>query len=171
MKKKIKVNFVDFWRVFDKTYNLIWNLMARKYDLEISEDPDILFYSYFGQEFKKYSCTRVMFQGENFRPNFKECDFAFSFDLEPDNPRNFRLPLYVLYDDVNKLLAAKDPEKIAASKSGFCAFVVSNRYSEKRLDFFKKLSEYRKVDSGGKVLNNVGGPVPNKIDFCFLMEF
>lgn len=165
MKKKVKINFADFWKAWNKTDNPFWNLLSRKYDLELSEKPDILFYSYFGNEFRNYDCIRVLFQGENVRPNFKECDFAFSFDHIPDNPRNYRLPLYYLYDDVNKLTSPKDPEKIAASKTKFCAFVFSNKYCSKRNNFFKKLSKYKKVDSGGAVFNNIGGKVENKLNF------
>ena len=43
--------------------------------------------------------------------------------------------------------------------------VVSNGQSKKRLDFFEKLSKYKRVDSGGMVLNNIGGPVSDKMEF------
>lgn len=165
MIRTIKINFTDFWQAWDKENNPFWNLLSSKYDLELSDDPDILFYSYFGNEYRKYKCIRVLFQGENVRPNFKECDFAFSFDYTPNNPRNYRLPLYYFYDNVKKLTLPKDPEKIAASKTKFCAFVFSNKYSSKRNKFFKELNKYKKVDSGGSVFNNIGGKVDNKLSF------
>ena len=43
--------------------------------------------------------------------------------------------------------------------------MTSNPYSQKRIGFFKELSKYKKVDSGGKVLNNVGGCVEDKLEF------
>ena len=43
--------------------------------------------------------------------------------------------------------------------------VVSNGLNADRLEFFKQLSLYKNVDSGGKVLNNVGGPVKSKLEF------
>jgi alpha(1,3/1,4) fucosyltransferase len=164
MKQKLKINFTDFWPRFNKTDNFFWNLLSKQYDLEISEQPDILFYSYFGREFLRYKCFRILFQGENARPDFNECDYAFCFDYL-DDPRNYRLPLYAMYADVNLLTLPKDPELIARSKTRFCSFVVSNKYSVERISFFKKLSKYKQVDSGGKYLNNVGGPVQNKVDF------
>lgn len=164
MKQKLKINFTDFWPRFNKTDNFFWNLLSKQYDPEISDQPDILFYSYFGREFTKYKCFRVLFQGENARPDFTECDYAFSFDYL-DDPRNYRLPLYVMYADVNRLTLPKDPESIADSKTRFCAFVVSNKYSIERISFFRKLSKYKPVDSGGMYLNNVGGPVKNKVEF------
>jgi hypothetical protein len=171
MKKKLKINFTDFWKEFIKTDNIFWNLLSKKYDLELSDNPDILFYSYFGYEFRKYKCLKVFFQGENFRPNFRECDFSFSFDYTPGNSRNLRLPLYYFYDDVNKLTLPKDPEKIASEKTKFCAFIVSNKFSAKRINFFKKLSKYKKVDSGGATCNNIGHRVDNKIEFIKQYKF
>ncbi|MCH8945303.1 MAG: hypothetical protein IIA85_00050 [Nanoarchaeota archaeon] len=45
------------------------------------------------------------------------------------------------------------------NKKKFCAFVVSSNSSRERIDFFKKLSKYKKVDSYGKVLNNMGDKI------------
>jgi hypothetical protein len=43
--------------------------------------------------------------------------------------------------------------------------VVSNGKPKERINFFNKLSKYKKVDSGGRFLNNIGMPVKNKLDF------
>ena len=53
-------------------------------------------------------------------------------------------------------------------KRKFCSFVVSNSQfgDPMRRKFFERLSKYKRVDSGGKFLNNVGGPVKDKIEFC-----
>lgn len=45
-------------------------------------------------------------------------------------------------------------------KDKFCCFVVSNPRSAFRNDFFSSLSKYKRVDSGGKHLNNIGYLVP-----------
>ena len=69
---------------------------------------------------------------------------------------------------VNKLLEVKTAAEIDAliiKKKKFCCFVVSNSKASKRIDFFHKLSKYKCVDSGGGILNNVGGRVENKLDF------
>ncbi len=63
MKQKLKIDFTDFWAQFNKRDNFFWNLLSKHYDLEISEKPDILFYSYFGREFTKYKCFRVLVPG------------------------------------------------------------------------------------------------------------
>ena len=56
----------------------------------------------------------------------------------------------------------------------FCGAVISNcasEFSEFRIDFIKKLSEYKKVDMGGKCQNNINGNVKNKIEFLSNYKF
>lgn len=86
MKRKLKINFTDFWSDFLKDDNYFTHLLSKNYDIKLTDDPEILFYSHFGFDHRNYKCLRVLFQGENVRPNFRECDFAFSFDYIPDNP-------------------------------------------------------------------------------------
>ena len=51
-------------------------------------------------------------------------------------------------------------------KEGFCNFVVSNCFAEDvRALFFNQLNKYKKVDSGGRFKNNIGGPVADKLKF------
>lgn len=124
------------------------------YDLEISEDPEILLYGPFGLEFLRYRCLRIFYTGENIRPNFRQCDFSFSFDYS-ENPRNYRFPDYAAYADVRQLTQPKDFDTIVHAKTRFCSFVVSNPIPQPRIKFFKMLSRYKRVDSFGRVLNNM----------------
>lgn len=164
-KIELKVNFTDFWSGFDKTNNFFYNLLIEKYEVIISNNPDLLFYSVYNSEHINYSCTKILYSGENHRPDFILCDFAFSFDYH-SNKRNFRLPLYALWGDLTKLVDRKfDAGEILNQKKKFCCFVVSNWNSTVRNDFFKNLSTYKRVDSGGKVFNNIGGFVDNKLEF------
>jgi hypothetical protein len=39
------------------------------------------------------------------------------------------------------------------------------------VEFFHKLSKYKQVTSGGKILNNVGGRVPDKLEFIRKFKF
>ena len=43
--------------------------------------------------------------------------------------------------------------------------LVSNGKAKERIDFFHELSKYKKVDSGGKYLNNINRSIDNKMDF------
>ena len=169
--KDLKINFVDFWSTYIKTDNYFYNLLKQHYNLIIDENPDILFYSSFGKEYLNYTCTRIFYTGENRRPDFMACDFAFTFDFITSK-KHFRLPLYSLFIDyyhmLPKLMHNKtrdEATKIWKQKTKFCCMVVSNPDCENRIDFFKNLSKIKQVDSGGKVLNNVGGRVPDKAEF------
>ncbi|MFT6718685.1 MAG: hypothetical protein ACJAY8_001081, partial [Sphingobacteriales bacterium] len=64
-----------------------------------------------------------------------------------------------------------DFEKIYDLKSGFCSFVVSNAGSQVRNKFFSQLNQLKSVASGGRHLNNVGGPVENKMKFLDQYRF
>ena len=63
------------------------------------------------------------------------------------------------------------PEAIKATKNKFCCMVVSNSGGEERNDFFRRLSTYKKIDSGGKFLNNIGYVVENKMRFINEYKF
>ena len=170
--KEIKINFSDFWSGFDKTNNYFYNLLVQKYKVSIDEEnPELLFYSCYSTNYLKYNCTRIFFTGENVRPDFLACDFAFSFDYNT-RKNHFRLPLYSLYIDHHNMLprlqtikTRKEARAIWSAKTKFCCMVVSNPNSPKRLEFFNTLSKIKQVDSGGSVLNNVGGRVADKAEF------
>lgn len=171
-KKEIRIDFVDFWPNIDKSNNYFYNLLSGYYSILIdNKNPELIFYSCFGNEHLKYKCKRIYFTGENRRPDFMACDFAFSFDLV-SRRNHYRLPLYSLYIDGNNrndefetVKTREEMLKIWNNKSKFCCMVVSNPNAAKRLNFYKKLSQFVEVDSGGKVLNNVGGPVMDKMNF------
>lgn len=173
MRKKIKINFSDFWHgdtEADKKNNPLFKLLSKKFELELSNKPDFLIYSAKGRKFNDYDCIRIFYTAENVRPNFDECDYAFSFDY-PLTDRNYRLPLYKFRYDLRKLTAEKDVENILKNKTKFCNFVFSNRKTKTRIDFFEALSRYKKVDSGGQVLNNLGYLVKDKAEFLKPYKF
>jgi alpha(1,3/1,4) fucosyltransferase len=165
----IKIHFTDFWQNFDYQESFFWKFLSDKYDLEISDKPDVLIYGPFGQDHRKFNCIRIFHTGENIRPNFLECDFAFSFDLISDQ-RNYRFPLYAWYNQHKKLLENRLDNFDIKNKS-FCNFVYSNDKALERIDFFNKLSNYKKVDSGGRFMNNIGYQVQNKGQFISNYKF
>ena len=166
MKPKLKIKFSDFWGAdFNPKKNYFTDVLAKRFDIIISDDPDFLVYSVYSYNFRKYKCIRILFTGENLRPNFNECDWSFSFDYDDYNGKNYRYPLYAVYGGIKKLTEPKNIEEIIKSKTKFCSFLVSNPKGKERLEFFHKLSEYKKVDSGGKILNNIGYKVKDRFEF------
>ena len=65
-----------------------------------------------------------------------------------------------------RFFEANDILTALSSKTEFCSFVVSNNNASPERDIiFDKLSEYKKVSSGGRYRNHVGGPVSDKLEF------
>lgn len=177
MKQTLRLWFTDFWDRFIPADNLFYNLLSPHYSIVLDEkQPDLLIYSCFGKEYLQYNCTRLFYCAENMRPDFNACDYALTFDFNNDK-RHLRYPLYGYYIDmfpkllnvpVDNLFVQRSREELKKQwmqKKKFCCIVVSNGASKKRIEFFKKLNAIKPVDSGGMVLNNVGGPVKSKIDF------
>ncbi len=161
----LKINFSDFWPDFNYKENWITSYLTKICDYELSPNPDILFFSAFGKEYKKFKCLKVFYTGENRRPNFRHCNFSISFDIDSYQKRNLRWPLYQLYTDIKQLTLPKNPKAIINRKTKFCNFIYSNKKAKMRIKFFKKLSRYKKVDSGGSVLNNLNYKVTDKLSF------
>lgn len=160
---KIKIDFSDFWGGFNKTDNYFYNLLKEEFQVEISNRPDYLFFSVFGNNHLNYKCKKIFYTGENVPPNFNYCNYAFTFDYLSDE-RNYRLPHYLLYDGYYELNVEKKVEYDLVNRK-FCNIVVSNGGCRKRNDFFNKLSKYKKVDSGGRFMNNIGYAVTDKRKF------
>ena len=171
--RKISIVFVDFWDGFDYKTSIIYKILAEKYDVVISKKPEYVFYGPYGNYHLKYlDCIRIFYTGENISPDFNLCDYALAFDWLDFGDRYFRFPNYYGRQDVLKLCEKKhenyDPNE---TKKEFCSFVVSKGTEGSanpiREQIFNLLSEYKKVNSGGRYLNNIGMPngVPDKLEF------
>jgi len=164
--KTININFVDFWPGFDKNNNYFYQLLKEEFNIVISNNPDYLFYSGFGNQHKMFDCVKIYYTGENRVPP-SDCDWSFSF--ENTNDKNYRLPLYLLYDGYYELLDKKVDEDLLNRK--FCNQVISNGNGHVRNDIYRKLSQYKHIDSGGRFGNNIGGPVVDKLEFISDYKF
>jgi hypothetical protein len=147
--------------------NVLLDVLRTRFAVDVVEDPDFLFFANFGRRHRGYRCSRIFFTGENIRPDFRSCDWALTFDHLPDEPRHLRWPLYNLYLEDPSFLQARRRavDAVVAEKTRFCNIVCSNPRAKERLRFFERLSRYKHVESGGRVRNNVGGPVKDKLDF------
>jgi len=170
--KEIQLGFTDFWPGFDPDDNFFTRLLRRRYRVRISDDPDFLINSCFGREYLHHTCTRIFYTGENRSADWYSTDWAFTFDYIR-HPRHFRLPLWPLHTEAQALVKPPgfDPDAVAARKTRFCAFVVSNPLCRVRNTFFRNLSKYKPVDSGGAVLNTLGFRVGNTRTFLHDYKF
>ena len=186
----IKVWFTDHWNGWDNYDNWITKGVLKGIPHVVSpNDPDIIFYTVFGQSHKNYTCKKVFWTGESVRPNFIDCDLAFTFDYD-ENPKNLRVPLYAIHywnaRNMWNIGTVLDVPKKDAVHTEFCNFIYGNSGTgvngwgnhqvgvSKRMSLFEKLNSYKKVDSCGTVLNNVGFRVNGdgeKINFIKKYKF
>ena len=146
---------MDFWGEITSEYFL--NILRENYDVQLSDDPDLLFFSTFGNEHLKYRCFKIFYTGENTKPDFRSCDYSFSF--EPTSEKNYQFPYFVRDRFFDSFLVGELPEWISNAqnipKSNFCNFIYKNSRATERIEFCEKLATYKRVDCPGKVLNNM----------------
>lgn len=176
-KKKIKIYFTDFWKGFDPADNFFVNRLKLYFDVVLDEKkPEYLFYSWNGIKNHKYrKSIKIYFTGENDVPDFNLCDYAIGFQHINFDDRFLRFPLYLIYRCFEQVTQPEIDfnDTSALLNRKFCSFVVSNSKVADpiREEFFKKLCEYKKVDSGGRFLNNIGEAVPDKFEFIKNYKF
>ena len=167
-KKTVYINYSGFWNELDKENNFFINTLREEFTPVISDKPDYMFCSVFSNEYLNYDdAVRIFFTGESQIPDFNLVDYALGFDWIDFGDRYQRFPLYNLYWDVAKIAQNRGGmiEK-PVIRDKFCSFVCSNADGDPfRQRFFELLNNARKVDSGGRFLNNVGGPVDDKLEF------
>lgn len=171
MKKNLKIAIKDI--NLDSIKNLLeW--LSEIYTIEITnKKPDFVIHSCFGHEHLKYNCVRFAWLGENIQPDFNISDYAIGFGRINYSDRYMRIPLYrwyfpdyeSLFDNNRNLIKINGIEE-HFQKHRFCTMVISNsKRGEYFDDFYSELNKYKNIDSGGKVLNNIGGAVEDKIKF------
>jgi hypothetical protein len=172
IQPKLKIGFVD---THDHIASFFKNILSARYDLEIDNDnPEFLLFGddNFGNnnlKFSKQDCIKIFYTGENRRPENYDCHYAISFDHNFNN-WHYRLPLFVIYmwalQNIHRTNYHYnyifDPE--IKDKTSFATFVVGNPGCKERNDFFKLLSNYKKVDAGGKLYKNVNIDIPTEAD-------
>lgn len=170
MKPTIRIKFVDFYKntVPERTY--YYHLLARHFDVCFCDKPDYVIAQ--GQGIRHISYGRdvikILFIAENAAPDFNQFDYVAGCDDLTFGDRYVRFPFFTCCQGFSDLLSRHMASDDALLNRKFCSFVVSNaNFADPiREKFFRRLSQYKRVDSGGQYLNNVGGPVKDKLDFC-----
>lgn len=77
--------------------------------------------------------------------------------------RHFRFPFVFWNYDYSNIQNINNRQELLKYKSKFCAFIVTlpSNFSP-RDEFFKKLCNYKKVDSDGRHLNNIRGSIGDR---------
>lgn len=183
--KRIKIGFAGFGSDYVPENHFFVKILKNHFDVEIidtrnkakKKEVEYLFCSVFSQDFLDYDCIRILYTGENFIPDFNLYDYAIGFERMEVGDRYFCDPLFYGYLR-DSLVNMPDRSDNVITKEGistkkFCAMVVSNKgFADRyRTDFFHRLSEYKKVDSGGLYLNNIGYRVDDKLSFIKNYKF
>jgi len=153
---KVSIKFADWWT----GENQLLDFLSKRFDLTMSDNPDYLFYSGFGREFLKYRCIRIFYSAENVRPDFNECDYAFTYDYLSSD-RHYRLPWFRICNSYNRIKKPKNVDQIIPEKRKFCNFVYSNEVAI-RNRFFECLCAYKEIDAPGRCMTNMRPIGPHK---------
>lgn len=181
-EKPLLIGFVGFHASFNPEWNIITLMLKDDFPIVVAdtnqgEVPEFLFFSVYGQPHlhPRYDkCVKIYTCEENIRPPWYDCDYAMSSDrLSAPNPQYLRLPIYTRFlkhhqDHIGKTIVKQssfDAEGVLRRKTKFCNFVYSNSGAKERNLFFEMLSKYKRVDSGGAHLNNLGSRVGDKLEF------
>ena len=165
----LKIKYVGFWDMDPETFHMT-QLLRKHFDVEISEEPDFVICSCIGPfyEFLEYPQVRIEYIGENYIPDMNVVDYAISPYPVQFLDRCFHLPQGMKSFDCNPYLVRRSTgeiqfgSEIMETKTIFANFCASHESEHNiRGDFFKKLCEYKKVDSIGTYLNNTGVYVQN----------
>lgn len=168
-KKTLRLGFTDTFGAIENFFSQI--LSERFTIVRDDRNPDYLIFGdrNFGNNNTNYddkNCIKVFYTGENARPWEYRCHYSISFDHADFDNRNYRLPLYVIYDYDNHNRDVPNTSNInrqpsdLLQKKDFCSFVVKNEACKMRNDWFHKLNAYKPVASAGPLYNNVGYVLP-----------
>jgi hypothetical protein len=161
-----------------KNNNIIYlkNLLKDDFILDFNNTyPDYLFFDIFGCEHLNpifNNSIKIAFYSENIIPDFTQADYILSHTHINYLDRYFKYPnLIWRFDKYTINSIKKKRKKMVYHQKKFCVAVISNNSSYFRLHFINLLNKYKKVDMAGKVLNNVGGAIKNKIEFLSSYKF
>lgn len=179
-KKLTRVAFADFWQGFNPHDFILSAVLKERLNMVIvdnQDEADLLIYSVFGNAHHYFKGVRVFYTAESVKPLWDECDYAISFMREdvPYPECHLRLPNWMERNYIKQTGVVeqypKDKRSLLSRHTRFCNFVYSNGNSPERIYFMRLLSQYKTVDCGGTVLNNMGERVRDKIAFCSSYKF
>lgn len=161
--KTVKLKFVGKWENMKPEDNLVYHwLKKNRYDVQITEDPDYIVCDIFGNppyEYCKYPQIRILETGENYTPDFNVMDYAICRYPIQYGDRCFYLPGCSNPGNHWHALPQKDrsyPREFLKEKEYFANFIAGHDSENGiRGDFFKKLCEYKRVESAGTLYNNM----------------
>ena len=191
-KNSIVVAFSDMWPGFNYNNNFIIDSLrheAKSLSLDITginyttdSNPKLLIFGPYSHTWKTVPNTipKIYFSAENWpKPDDPQIALYITSAREEDNT-HIRIPTWMMYIDWYSNTTTL-PEKYEDNpirlpihfaitphpitfkdRTEFCGFVVSNPVCSLRNESFKAINDYKKVNSGGALYNNIGGQLSLK---------
>jgi len=150
----------------------VW-MLCRYMKFSWDEKPDFLIFGDNGDKshlLYPSKTIRIFVTGENIQANWNEADYAFTHE-RIWNDRHWRVPLWRHWYDEGHTVVVRDFELVKNRVDRFCNFIYSNDRAKERIEFLNLLNQYKSVDSGGRILNNIGGPVQDKRAYLARCKF
>ena len=178
----LNIGFCDMWEDFNPAYNFFTLMLTaagakmtppiKVVGAPATATDSLVIFGPFGNTWRELPTEqpKVHFTGENTSP-IPEAKLNLGFHhFDMVTEEYLRFPLWLLEIDwfgadsariINpKPIPLERCTKVYASeisrKKNFCAFIVSNPNNPIRNAAFQWLSEYKKIDSGGRLFNNIG---------------
>ena len=105
--------------------------------------------------------------GEALAPDLNLFDYHIGFDSADHGGRVLEMPFLSSYRVQADQLPLENVADALNRKSGFCNYIYSHGEGHPyRIQLFSRLSEYKKINSIGKHLNNTPCSVPRESDDC-----
>ncbi|OON94947.1 MAG: hypothetical protein ATN32_07675 [Candidatus Epulonipiscium fishelsonii] len=177
--KTIKIAYKSFYPKLNKKLieeSIIIKILQKHYNVEFSACPDYIFYSRVNECIGFNNGIRIYFESEHINPDFNLCDYTIGYEDIELNDRYIRSPYYARFYQTDYEKAKnkhKVDKNILNTKTKFCNFIYSNGWGANpwRKEMFDLINIYKKVDSGGRYLNNIGEPVKDKYEFQLSYKF
>jgi len=189
-EKTIIIAFSDMWPGFNYNSNFIMDALRNecKTSQIVGEEyikdttPNLLIFGPYSYNWKMVpdSIPKIYFSAENWtKPNSTSIKlFLTSSRIEDET--HMRIPTWMTFIDwfsgsktlpenindnpirIPLHFAVTPHSTLFKDREDFCAFVVSNPICSFRNETFKAINEYKKVNSGGALYNNIGGQLSLK---------
>lgn len=168
--KKLKINVCNK-NCWDIT-SLVYKLLSDTYELEISNNPDIVFGSVRGNnEFSKYpNAIKIQINGESEEPYFDwNIDYAISMSLNSYNGKNLYCPFFVFRNFCDEDIFNNNYDNLNRDK--LCVACFHNKESF-RTKYFDDLNNIIQIENiSGKIENSISAKLNEiskyKFNFCF----
>lgn len=159
-KRTVRIKFMDFWPGFEQRMeaNLIMRVLRKHYNVVITDDADYVFFAPFGESHWGVPdrCIKIFHTGEDVVPDFNACDYGIGFEWMDYEDRYLRMPNYYFWEreQLDRLEHKHELPagwSLSSDKPDFCSFVVSNPLNPLREEMMTKLSDYKRINSGGGI--------------------